>query len=123
IADFTVVANAVNRGVPLVFFAGSALYSTDAPTTVLCVDKNGPVRVARDLEGKTVGIAAVGSLSDLAVRAWLDTNGADLAKIKFVEAPPPSLPGLLLRGTLGAAFITDVIMSDVRNDVRVLGKP
>jgi NitT/TauT family transport system substrate-binding protein len=122
IADFTVVANAVNRGVPLVFFAGSALYSTDAPTTVLCVDRTGPVRSARDLEGRAVGIAALGSLSDLAVRAWLDTNGADLAKIKFVEAPPPSLPGLLLRGTIGAAFITDVIMSDVRNDVRVLGK-
>lgn len=122
VGDFTVVGNAVNRGVPLVFFAGSALYSNDAPTTVMIADKNGPVHIAKDLEGRTVGMAALGSLSDLAVCAWLDTNGADLSKVKLVEAPPTALPAMLLRGNVAAAFVTDVNLSDVRNDVRIIGK-
>ena len=88
----------------------------------MIADKNGPIRTAKDLEGKTVGIAALGSLSDLAVRAWIDTNGGDLAKVKFVEGPPTALPAMMLRGNMAAAFVTDVNLSDVINDVRIIGK-
>lgn len=119
-ADPIVVANAFNRGVPWAFFAGGGCYSTEAATTVLCVAQNGTVRNAKDLEGKAVGVVALASISALGVKSWIESNGADLAKVKFYELPYTTMVPGLNRGDLAAAFIAEPFFSQLKKDVRIL---
>lgn len=122
LADAIQVANGVNRGLPFAFFAGSGLYSSDAPILALCTGKNGPIKAAKDIEGQTVAIVALKSITEAAVREWLRTNGADLTKVKFLEMPYGEMAPALTRGTIAAAFIGEPFLSAAKNDVRMLGR-
>lgn len=81
------IANAFTHGVPLTILAGAGLYSTNAASTALCVAKNSPLRTAKDAEGKTIALSALGDQAQIGVQEWLQKNGADPAKVKFVEVP------------------------------------
>jgi NitT/TauT family transport system substrate-binding protein len=122
LADMIQLGNAVNHGLPYGFLAGGSFYSTNAPTTVLCVAKNSAVKTAKDLEGQTVAVVALTSISSLSVQEWLRNGGADLSKIKIFEAPFSTMAPALVRGTVGAAFIGEPFLSAAKNDVRWLGK-
>jgi NitT/TauT family transport system substrate-binding protein len=122
LADMIQVANAYNHGLPYAFFAGAGLYTSTAPTTVLCVAKDGPVKTPKDLEGKTVAVVALQSISSLSVQEWLRQNGADTSTIKIFEMPFSPMTPALTRGTIAAAFIAEPFLSSVHDDVRWLGK-
>jgi NitT/TauT family transport system substrate-binding protein len=116
--DPVAVANAYNRGVPWAFFAGGGAYSSDSPTTVLCVALNSTVRTAKQLEDHAVGVIALSSISALGVKAWIEANGADLSKIKLFELSYPTMVPALNRGDLAAAFIAEPFYSQIKKDVR-----
>jgi NitT/TauT family transport system substrate-binding protein len=116
------VANPFLAGIGLAFFGGSALYTSDAPTTLLVVDKNSPIRAAKDFEGQTVAVVALASISSLAVREWLQDNGADQTKVKIVELPFAAMVAALGRGTIAGALLAEPFLSAGRADVRVLAK-
>ena len=122
LADMIQIANAVNRGLPFAFFAGSGLYSSEAPILALGVAKNGAIKTAKDLEGGTVALVALKSITEAAVREWLRRNGADPAKIKFFEMPYAEMTPALLRGTVAAAFLGEPFLSAGKADVRILGR-
>ena len=122
LADMIQIANAANRGLPFAFFAGSGLYSSEVPILALCVAKNGPVKAAKDLEGQTVALVALKSITEAAVREWLRANGADVAKIKFFEMPYAEMAPALTRGALAAAFLGEPFLSAAKDDVRILGR-
>jgi NitT/TauT family transport system substrate-binding protein len=111
IADPIQVGDAFNRGVPFGFFAGGMLYSTNEPTTALCVVKNGPVKSAKDLAGQTLGVFGLGSMAEFATRAWLDANGVDSAAVKFVEIPPSAMVPAIARGTVPAGVVSEPTLS------------
>jgi NitT/TauT family transport system substrate-binding protein len=119
-ADVIQVGNAYNHGVPLALFAGVGLYTHAAPTTYLCVAKDSPVRTARDLEGKTVAVVALTSISTITVREWLREGGADPNLIKFFEIPFSSMAPALIRGTTAAALIAEPFYSMSKADLRQL---
>ena len=124
IGDATELANGVSRGLPFVLIAGGGLYSSTAPTTTLCVAKSSTIARASELEGQTVAVVSLVSLMSSAVKSWLTQNGADVAKIKFVEMPFPQMPAALARGTLAAATLSEPIMSDATsNDAKIFAKP
>lgn len=123
LADMIQLANAYNRGVPIGFFAGGGLYSTNAPTTVLAVAKSNPIHSAKEFEGKTIAVVALTSLSSIAVEEWLRANGADPAKVKLFELPFATMAPALARGTIDAALLAEPFLTFARSDVRVLAKP
>jgi NitT/TauT family transport system substrate-binding protein len=116
------VANPHLAGVPLAFFGGSALYTSDAPTTLLVVDKNAAYRQAKDFEGQAIAVVALGSISSLSVREWLQQNGADQSKVRLIELPFAAMVAALGRGTIAAALLAEPFLSAGRNDVRPLAK-
>jgi NitT/TauT family transport system substrate-binding protein len=116
------LGNAVNHGLPYGFFAGGSFYSTNAPTTVLCVAKNSPIRSAKDLEGQAIAVVALTSISSLSVQEWLRQNGADLTKIKLFETPFSTMAPALERGTVAAAFIAEPFLSGAKTEIRWLAK-
>ena len=120
--DPILVANAYIHGIPWAFFAGGGLYSTEAPTTLLCVAPNSPIKTGKDLEGKAVAVVSLNSLSDLGVKAWIESNGGDLAKIKLFQATYAAMLPSLSRGDIAAAFIAEPYLSQLKKDVQVLAK-
>ena len=123
IGDMIQIATATQHGVPLGFFAGGALYSSDSPTTVLCVSKNSSIRTAKDLEGQTVAVPAFGTQSAASTSEWLRANGADVAKVKLFELSFTLAGAALERGTVQAAMLGEPFINFARNDTRVLAKP
>jgi NitT/TauT family transport system substrate-binding protein len=122
-ADALQIGTAYLRGIPLAFFAGAAVYTSAAPTVLLCVSKNGSIKTAKDLEGQVVGTIALNGSLPLATQAWLNANGADASKVKMFELPFPQMAAALERGTIAAAGMIEPFITFARDDLRVLGKP
>jgi len=99
------LANAADHGLPMVLVAAGVLYNRDA--IALCVAADGPVKTARDLNGKTIGVTALEDSNTLHVRAWVDQNGGDSTTLQFVEIPFTAMAAAVARGTVAAAPIAE----------------
>ena len=117
------LANAVVRGVPFVMIAPGGVTTAKAPGALLIVGKNSPIRVAGDLEGKTVAVTGIRALADLTVDAWLTQNGVSATKVSRVEMPVSSMMSAIERGAVAAALINEPTMSAVlkTNEFRSIG--
>lgn len=122
-ADMIQIANAHNRGIPLAFYAGSGIYSSKAPTILLCVAKNSPLKQPKELEGGTIALVALKSLTEAAMREWLRINGVDSARVRLYELPYVEMSEALVRGRVDAAFIGEPFLTAAKADVRVIGRP
>lgn len=111
IADPIQVGAGYLHGIGFGYFAGGMEYSTDAPTSQLCVLKNGPIATAKDLAGKTLGVFGLRSMPVFSTRAWLDSNGVDVSEVKFVELPPSAMVPAILRGTIAAGVVVEPELS------------
>jgi NitT/TauT family transport system substrate-binding protein len=120
IIDPMTLANAYNRGVSWAYFADGPLYPADAQTSVLAVGVDSPIHAAKDLEGKAIGTASLNGLGELACKAWIDQNGGDASKTKFVQFTYAAMVPALNRGDLAGVFIAEPFLSDLRNQFRVL---
>lgn len=122
ISNTVAIATAVTHGFPVGFIAGGALYLSNAPTTVLCVDGASPLHSPKELEGKTIAVSALRDMNAAGTRAWLTQGGADVAKVQFIEMAFPEMAPALRRGTVAAATIPEPQLTDAKNDVRVFAK-
>jgi len=125
VANPVSVAQAYVKGVPISIFAGGGLYTAASPATLLVVPKNSPLRTPKDLEGKTVGLPGLGDQLQAAMVVWLQKNGADPTKVKFVEVNPPTVMlGALAQGRIDAATPPEPIMTQsLQADARIFGDP
>jgi NitT/TauT family transport system substrate-binding protein len=114
------LTSAINHGVPYRYFAGGLLHVGDAPTTELCVAKNGPVKTAKDLEGQAIAVPTVLNLASLSVREWMSQQRADPSKARFVELPNPAMPAAIARGAVGAGMLGEPFITLSTNETRVL---
>lgn len=94
---------AVAKGLPFTLIAPIAYYDSNAPDGALLVPANSPFKSARDLEGKTLGVTSLQDFNMLATEAWIDQNGGDPSKVKFIEMPPPAIAAALAQGRIDAA--------------------
>ena len=72
-------------------------------THAIQVLKDSPIKSAKDLEGKTVAVNTLSNVVQLMAMAWIDKNGGDAAKVKFVEVPFPQMEAALSAGRVAAA--------------------
>lgn len=120
-ADMIQLASAYLHGVPFAFFAGAAIYTSANPLLQLLVTKESPIRKASDLEGQTVAVIALNSISAISVQEWLRVNGADVSKVKIFEMPFPLMGPALQRGTVAAALFSEPFLTRALPECRVLG--
>ena len=59
------------------------------------------------MSGKTIAVATLGSLGEIAWRAWLDQNGVDLTTIKFVEMPYSAMDTAIVSSRVDAAAMEE----------------
>jgi NitT/TauT family transport system substrate-binding protein len=90
------------RGVPLLFVAPGAIDAVQA--LALLVKGDGPLRGAKDLNGKIIAVNALRSMSTVSISSWIDGNGGDSKTVKFIEYPIPQMAAAVASGTVDAAF-------------------
>jgi NitT/TauT family transport system substrate-binding protein len=105
--DIVSVANAHQRGIPIVLLAPSGIFRASAPTTEVIVAKDSPIKTGKDLEGKAVALISPEGPSRIATNAWLEKDGAALDKVQFIEIPPVNMAAAVERGTVAAAVINE----------------
>src|SRR5919198_5564380 len=64
----------------------------------LQVLKSSPIKSAKDLEGKTVAVNTLSNIVQLMAMAWIDKNGANSGRVKFVEVPFPQMEAGFVAG-------------------------
>ena len=106
------IATAHKRGLPFTFIAPASVYVSAAPTSLLMVRKDSPLRTARDFNGKTIGANALKNIAQYAPSLWIDRNGGDSSTLRFVEMPADEQAAALEQGRIDGG------MTGARIDLR-----
>ena len=94
-------------------------------THAIVVGKDAPIKSAKDLEGKTVAVNTLNNIVHLMALAWVDKNGGNASKIKFVEIPFPQMEPALVAGKVDAISVQEpfAAVAARRPETRVLSNP
>ena len=115
------LAEAHARGLPFVFIAPGGAYTSASPTAGMVAAKSSTDRTPKDFNNKTIAVATLGSLGEIAARAWLDQGGADLKTVKFVEMPYSSMASAIAGGRVAAAVMEEPTLdSTLAGDTRLV---
>jgi NitT/TauT family transport system substrate-binding protein len=109
------LATAHEKGLPFVIVAPAGLYSSKAPTSVCGVAKNSPIKSAKDLAGKTIGVTGLLNITQVAANAWLEKNGVDTSTVKYVEVPFSGIAPALEAGRLDMGVLVDPFLQEALN--------
>jgi NitT/TauT family transport system substrate-binding protein len=115
-----VLANVHQKNVPVVVIAPANEYISPSRNAGLVLAPGSAIRQAKDLNGKTIAVAALHSLSESAPRAWIDRNGGDSSTVKFVEIPFPAMLPALDSGRVDAVWDAEPFLSTAAKSERVL---
>ena len=100
------------RGLPIQLVAAAAVYNTKFATVGLLVKKDSPIRIAADLNGKTISVQALNDQYAVAVKAWADQHGGDSSTLHFLELPNSAAAQAIDAGRVDAAATTNPILSE-----------
>ncbi len=109
-------AQATGNGIPLVIVAPSTTW--DDASNQLVVTKNSPFTTARDLNGKTVGVAVIKNIPTILTQYWMDRTGGDSRTVKFIELGNAQMVPSLQAGRIDAAFLTEPFLTLSKGDIR-----
>jgi ABC-type nitrate/sulfonate/bicarbonate transport system substrate-binding protein len=113
------IATAYKRGLPFVFVGPSAVYASAAPTALMMVPKDSPLKTARDLNGKTIAINGLKSISEYMPSRWIEANGGDPTTVKYIEIPPSDVPAALASHRVDAAIVAEPQITQAKASSRV----
>jgi NitT/TauT family transport system substrate-binding protein len=110
------------KGVQLVALAPGTEYLSPFTTqnAALLVPARSLVQKAQDLNGKTVAVISLNSLTHTAVRTWMDKNGGDASTVKFVEIPSSAMATALGASRVDAAEVAEPFIGEAKKYGRVL---
>ncbi len=112
------------KGLPGILIAPAAMITAARPATELFVRSDSPIRAAGDVVGKTVAVPGLNSMNEYSARAWIDRNGGDSTKVRFVELGFPLMPAALGAGRVDIASITEPFVALAKQmGHRVLANP
>lgn len=117
--------SAHERGLPFTLIAPSSANGAYERDAAIVVRTATPIRSARDLDGKTIGVTSLVTIQLLSTRAWIDAGGGDSQRVRFLEVSPAATQAALDQGRIDAATVLDPILSQLMSvgGVRVLAYP
>ena len=113
------LATARERGLPLVMIAPAGLYISKEPSSVLMVARDATFKSARDLNGKTIAVNGLKSISQLGPEIWIDKNGGDSKTVRFTDMPFADMPLALASHRIDAALVAEPQATAAKRDARV----
>jgi NitT/TauT family transport system substrate-binding protein len=102
-----------SHNLPIVFLAPGKLYEDSSPEIGIVVRSDGP-RGPKDVVG-TLAAPSINNVGSLATLAWLDRNGGDSKRIRFVEMAFPIMNDAVQRGSVIGAVTVEPWLSDARD--------
>jgi NitT/TauT family transport system substrate-binding protein len=118
VLSFTV---AHDKGLPLQVLSGTDFNGLAKPTTgLLCVLVASPIKTAKDLAGKIVGVSSLSNTNLYAVKNWIDKMGGDSKLSKYVEIPLAEMPAALEAGRVDATSLDASYLSAQASKIRML---
>jgi NitT/TauT family transport system substrate-binding protein len=113
------------KGIPFVLLSPAAYYSIEKPDIPVIVASNSPLKGARDLNGKTLGVVSLNTTMRYATEAWVDQGGGDASSIHFVELSPTAMAAAIDQGRIDGGPLSDPALSAALSSgkTRVLGYP
>jgi NitT/TauT family transport system substrate-binding protein len=114
------IAVAYKHKVPVTLLAPGSLYTATIPTSVLMVPKNSPARTARDLNGKTLAVNGLKTITQYASQLWIDKNGGDSTTVHFIEMTFPQIVAALAANRVDAAIVADPFIAQAKGGARLL---
>ena len=113
------------QGFDFRFVANGAINKRDTNDVFgICVTPDSPIKYAKDLAGKTVAVNTLRNIMHAATAHWVDSNGGESAKVKWVEIPFPQMALALANKQVDAygavePFITVPVLN---KQARLLGR-
>jgi NitT/TauT family transport system substrate-binding protein len=123
LGNLAAVSAAHSRGLPIAVIAPGALYSSATTTQAILVTNASPIKTAKDLAGKRMGVTGLSSLLQVGIRAWIDKNGGDSTAVQYVELPTPTMIDALTAGRIDACGMVEPWVSQAHATCRVIGAP
>jgi NitT/TauT family transport system substrate-binding protein len=105
-SDIISISNAHLHGLTFAYVAG-AIAITPAARAGLLIRPDSGISDARSLSGKTIGVNALGNISQIMTQAWADANGGDSKSLKFLEIPLPQQVAAVQQNTVAAALASE----------------
>jgi NitT/TauT family transport system substrate-binding protein len=78
------IAQARSRGLPVIIVAAGGLMTGKVDGALVTLNDS-PIQKAADLNGKTVAVTGLQSFQQYSTQYWIDKNGGDSSKVKWVE--------------------------------------
>ncbi len=124
-SNLSSLCSAHERGIPFVAIAGANQFVARQHQSALVVAPNSPYRDARDLDGKTIGVAGLKNITEIGFDEWMEKNGGDYTSAKVLEVPFSSMADAVASGRVDAAMMTEPELSGAleKKRVRVLAAP
>lgn len=107
ISNYVSVILAAAQGLDIKVISDSAYEGKAKPAHAIIVKKGGPIKSARDLNGKKVAVNTRNNIVHLGFMEWVERNGGDAKSLQFVELPFPQMPAALSQGQIDAAGIVE----------------
>lgn len=105
ISNMVSTATAHERKVPLLIASLGSAYNTKAPSVLMIVANDSPIKSARDLAGKTVASSGLRDLNMTTAVAWIEQNGGDPSTMRQVELPYPVQLAAIDTGRIDVAIL------------------
>jgi NitT/TauT family transport system substrate-binding protein len=122
-ASLVPLAIAHSKNVPFVLIAPGAVWTQSAKNSGLFVASGSTIRSGRDLDGKTLATAGLGTLTEYAARAWIDATGGDATTVKFIEMGYSVMPAALAAGRVDGALINEPYFQVAKQAGTLIGYP
>jgi NitT/TauT family transport system substrate-binding protein len=124
-SNLSTICSAHERNLPFVAVAGSNLFVAKTHQSQLVVAPNAPIHEAKDLNGKTLGVAGLKNITEVAFDLWMDTHGGSYQSVKVLEVPFASMADAVATGRVDAVMMTEPELSGAleKKRVRILAAP
>ena len=113
------------QGFDFRFVANGAINKRDTNDVFgVCVTPDSPITSARDLAGKTVAVNTLRNIMHAATAHWIDANGGESARVKWVEIPFPQMALALANKQVDAYGAVEpfVTVPMLNKQARLLGR-
>jgi NitT/TauT family transport system substrate-binding protein len=122
-ASLVPLAVAHNKKVPFVLIAPGAVWTQTAKNSGLFVASNSTIRSGKDLNGKVLSTAGLGTLTEFAARAWIDGTGGDASTVKFLEMGYSTMPDALSAGRIAGSLVNEPYFQIAGKSGKLIGYP
>ncbi|MDR1609058.1 MAG: ABC transporter substrate-binding protein [Deltaproteobacteria bacterium] len=106
----------ISAGAKILAVAGKTESTERVPHMIGIVPKSSPIKEAKDLIGKKIGIPTIGGCNEYTPYAWLGKNGVTdpKTKVEVIVLPEKNLEQVLRQGEIDLAMIHKVPSEIVR---------